>query len=40
LKLTRFVAQNKFNTGHVDFVFDLVSTLEEIREGISYGVIK
>ena len=36
--------QNKFNTAHnpVDFVFHggSGSTLEEIREGISYGVIK
>ena len=36
--------QNKFNTGAnpVDFVFHggSGSTLEEIREGISYGVVK
>jgi fructose-bisphosphate aldolase class II len=41
-KLSDFV-QKKFNTGNnpVDFVFHGGSgSLEEIREGISYGVIK
>ena len=44
LKNSQDFVQNKFNTGHnpVDFVFHggSGSTLEEIREGISYGVIK
>lgn len=44
LKNSQEFVQNKFNTGHnpVDFVFHggSGSTLEEIREGISYGVIK
>jgi len=44
LKNSQDYVQNKFNTGHnpVDFVFHggSGSTLEEIREGISYGVIK
>ena len=44
LKNSQDYVQNKFNTGHnpVDFVFHggSGSTLEEIREAISYGVIK
>lgn len=44
LKNSQEYVQNKFNTGHnpVDFVFHggSGSTLEEIREAISYGVIK
>jgi fructose-bisphosphate aldolase, class II len=44
LKNSQDYVQNKFNTGHnpVDFVFHggSGSTVEEIREGISYGVIK
>lgn len=44
LKNSQDHVQEKFNTGHnpVDFVFHggSGSTLEEIREGISYGVIK
>jgi fructose-bisphosphate aldolase class II len=44
LKNSQDYVQNKFNTGHnpVDFVFHggSGSTIEEIREGISYGVIK
>jgi fructose-bisphosphate aldolase class II len=44
LKNSQDYVQNKFNTSHnpVDFVFHggSGSTLEEIREGISYGVIK
>jgi fructose-bisphosphate aldolase class II len=44
LKNSQDYVQNKFNTGHnpVDFVFHggSGSTLEEIREGISYGVVK
>ena len=44
LKNSQDFVQAKFNTGHnpVDFVFHggSGSTLEEIREGISYGVIK
>ena len=44
LKNSQDFVQNKFNTGNnpVDFVFHggSGSTLEEIREGISYGVIK
>ena len=44
LKNSQDYVQNKFNTGPnpVDFVFHggSGSTLEEIREGISYGVIK
>jgi fructose-bisphosphate aldolase, class II len=44
LKNSQDYVQNKFNTGHnpVDFVFHggSGSTLAEIREGISYGVIK
>ena len=44
LKNSQDFVQNKFKTGHnpVDFVFHggSGSTLEEIREGISYGVIK
>lgn len=44
LKNSQDFVQSKFNTGHnpVDFVFHggSGSTLEEIREGISYGVVK
>ena len=44
LKNSQDYVQNKFNTGHnpIDFVFHggSGSTLEEIREAISYGVIK
>ena len=44
LKNSQDYVQKKFNTGHnpVDFVFHggSGSTVEEIREGISYGVIK
>lgn len=44
LKNSQEFVQNKFNTGHnpIDFVFHggSGSTLEEIREAISYGVIK
>ena len=44
LKNSQDYVQKKFNTGHnpVDFVFHggSGSTLEEIREGISYGVVK
>jgi fructose-bisphosphate aldolase class II len=44
LKNCRDYVQNKFNTGHnpVDFVFSwwIRIYFEEIREGISYGVIK
>jgi fructose-bisphosphate aldolase class II len=44
LKNSQDYVQKKFNTGHnpVDFVFHggSGSTLEEIREAISYGVIK
>src|SRR5690606_11405349 len=44
LKNSQEFVQKKFNTGHnpVDFVFHggSGSTLEEIREAISYGVIK
>jgi fructose-bisphosphate aldolase class II len=44
LKNSQDFVQNKFNTGHnpIDFVFHggSGSTLEEIREAISYGVIK
>ncbi len=44
LKNSQDYVQEKFSTGHnpVDFVFHggSVSTVEEIREGISYGVIK
>ncbi len=44
LKNSQDHVQERFNTGHnpVDFVFHggSGSTLEEIREGISYGVIK
>jgi fructose-bisphosphate aldolase class II len=44
LKNSQDYVEQKFNTGHnpVDFVFHggSGSTLEEIREGISYGVIK
>jgi fructose-bisphosphate aldolase, class II len=44
LKNSQDYVQQKFNTGHnpVDFVFHggSGSTLEEIREGISYGVVK
>jgi fructose-bisphosphate aldolase class II len=44
LKNSQDYVQKKFNTGHnpIDFVFHggSGSTLEEIREGIGYGVIK
>jgi fructose-bisphosphate aldolase class II len=44
LKNSQDFVQKKFNTGNnpVDFVFHggSGSTVEEIREGISYGVIK
>ncbi len=44
LKNSQTYVQDKFNTGYnpVDFVFHggSGSTLEEIREGISYGVVK
>jgi len=44
LKNSQEYIQKKFNTGHnpVDFVFHggSGSSVEEIREGISYGVIK
>lgn len=44
LKNSQDYIQEKYNTGHnpVDFVFHggSGSTVEEIREGISYGVIK
>jgi fructose-bisphosphate aldolase class II len=44
LKNSQDYVQQKFNTAHnpVDFVFHggSGSTLEEIREGISYGVVK
>lgn len=44
LKNSQDYVQNKFNTGHnpIDFVFHggSGSTLEEIREAISYGVVK